>query len=612
MAISKYTNPVQNTLEQYVPLPFQEMAQAGAAIQQRGDLAEQQQMQVETGLGSMEALAPGYSQFRNKFVTDYKTQASALLDKYKGNTSDPDFIRESKRMNLTFAADPRLQTIKQGNELIKSQQKIAQELAAKGVKFIDPNRNFTGVDQNGNLIAPTGSIRGTNFDEDITKSFLQIRDNMIDNGKGWKTNKGNLDRLAGNYAANLETNPVTKDAIDYYTQQGYNPQQARQAALGLVKQAYTDNLRTDRDYAYDQLQLAYAREGRERYEFNETLKAKAAAKKSQGMTGLVPEVSAIDPKNLNKDLISGVDNVLENLNSAGGLRKSQVVTVADTPANRAKYAGKFTETNKYSSVSAGTGAAPSVIGKELRLNQGVKPNGDYNPDHIELLKTAREQLGSLAKSSSSKSGYLADKTVLQRYKDFLKADNAAYTFWNTQSGDQLKQLDNVYVGTKGEKLANATLIDSEGKMIKTANKKFDMADYDGFSFSGISAMSTGDFPNGAIKVSAIDKKNGKIVQFLKPLDPQTASFFTVSNKGYRALTAGKSNQDIAKDRSMYIQTEDGNVLVPQKNNRGGLDLFFIDPNSGKKLSEQSIPFEAYEQEERNGFSQYLTTFSNKG
>ena len=608
-AINRYTNPLGQSLEQYVPIPFQEMSAAGAAIQQRGDLAEQQQMQQEIGLASMEALAPAYAKFRDTFVNDYKTKAGALLEKYK-NPSDPEFIRESRKLNLTFAADPRLQTIKQGNEFIKGQQKIAQELSAKGIKAIDPNRNFTGVDANGRLIVPTGNIRGTNFDEDLTKSFLQIRDNMVDNGKGWKTNQPNIDNLAKNMLANIDSNPITRDAQDYYMQQGMSPQQARQATEGLIRQAYTDNLRTDRDYAYDNLQinreqlaLAKRRQAMDEMEFS----AKANAKKLQG-TGLLPEQSPINPEDLNRDLLNEVDKVLGNLNKVGGLNKDEFSI--EIPYSKIKEYEKIygkNITNKQSMDPTGNTFDP-------KFKLTIK--GTYNKDNLEVLKTAREFFGKNAQNSQG--GWLKDKTILEMYKKELKNDNASYTFWNTTNGDQLKMLDNLYVGANGEKLGNATLI-KDGKTTQIASGDGGLKGLKGFSFSGVSAAPMKGFPNGAIKVNAVDEDNNP-VQILKPLDNQTARLFQVTNTGYKALKSNKSNPEIAKDPSMHMMI-DNQILVPQKNPGGGISLYRL--NSDGKVSKTPAvlqeadgsvidAFKAYEEAERGNFNNYLTGFTNKG
>lgn len=223
MAINKYTNPIQNTLEQYVPIPFQEMLQAGAKIQERGDLAEQQQIQVQSGLSSMEALTPGYANFRDKFANDYKTSAGSLLDKYQGNTSNPEFIRDIKRLNTQYAADPRLSTIKQGNELYKQNQQIATKLKAEGKLYIQPD--FTGLDTRGNLTANVPSIQGVNTLEDWTNAFKVAHESMEDIGNK-TTNTRNLSNAKKSILG--DTLGQAK-LLKAYIQQGLSPEDAQRA-----------------------------------------------------------------------------------------------------------------------------------------------------------------------------------------------------------------------------------------------------------------------------------------------------------------------------------------------------------------------------------------------
>ena len=117
--INRYSTPVQNSLEEYVPMPMDMLFKSAAAIQNRGDAIEDLNNRTEFGLASTEALAPAYKEFINQYTNDYKTKAGDLLAKYNNNTSNPEFIRESKRLNTQFASDPRLQIIRQGNEQMK-------------------------------------------------------------------------------------------------------------------------------------------------------------------------------------------------------------------------------------------------------------------------------------------------------------------------------------------------------------------------------------------------------------------------------------------------------------------------------------------------------------
>jgi len=229
MAINKYSNPIQQTQEQYVGLPFEEMLRAGQAIQARGDAADLQNTQVQSGLSSMEALAPGYSQFRDKFANDFKSQASKLLDQYGGNTSNPEFIRASRKLNMQYANDPRLQTIKQGNELYKQNQQIAAKMQAEGKLFLQPK--FTGVDANGNITANVPGVQAVNTLEDWTKAGAIAHESMEDIGTN-TTNSRNL----GNWKKTIQSDTEGKQRLtEAYIQQGLSPERAKQAVENNIK-----------------------------------------------------------------------------------------------------------------------------------------------------------------------------------------------------------------------------------------------------------------------------------------------------------------------------------------------------------------------------------------
>lgn len=283
--INRYTNPVQNTLEQYVPLPFNELMQAGAAIQQRGDLAEQQQMAVQAGLASMEALAPAHAQFRDKFANDYKASATSLLDKYQGNTSNPEFIRDIKRLNMQFSGDPRLQTIKQGNELYKQNQQIAAKMKAEGKLYIQPE--FSGVDERGNLSANVPGVTGVNTLEDWTKAGMIAHGSMEDIGTK-STNSRNLDKWKKTLNSDVEGQAKLKQA---FIQQGLSPERADQAVKnsiqGLVNQ-YGVETKTNTallNYGLNERQFAYQKQQDAAKLDLDRYKAETARKKAEGKGG---------------------------------------------------------------------------------------------------------------------------------------------------------------------------------------------------------------------------------------------------------------------------------------------------------------------------------------
>lgn len=282
MAISRYTKPVEQTLEQYVPLPFQEMMQAGKAIQERGDLAEQQQMATQAGLSSMEALAPGYAQFRDSYANDFKTKASTLLDKYQGNTSNPEFIRDIKRLNVQFSTDPRLSTIKQGNELLRQNQQIAAKMKAEGKLFIQPE--FKGVDERGNLTANIPGVEAVNTLEDWTKAGSIAHGSMEDIG-----NKTTNARNLANWKKAIVGDVAGQERLfRAYQQQGLSPEAAKRAVqsniTGLVNQyGKEEKINTGLlNYGLAQQEFAYRKQKDKEQMDIERFKAQTARDKALG------------------------------------------------------------------------------------------------------------------------------------------------------------------------------------------------------------------------------------------------------------------------------------------------------------------------------------------
>lgn len=232
--INRYSNPIEQSLEKYVPLPMDSIYKAAEKIQERGDLAQQQRDELETGLGSLEAYAPAQRDFISNYTNEFRTKSSELLSKYQNNTSDPEFIRESRKLNMQFARDPRLQVIKQANERIKFNEQIASKLQAEGKLFIRPE--FTGVDSKGQLTANVGNVQGVNTLEDWTNAGKIAHASTEEIG-GNITNKNNLDRWKQTIMQDVEGQARLAKA---FVQQGMSPEQAvnavKSSVQGLINQ----------------------------------------------------------------------------------------------------------------------------------------------------------------------------------------------------------------------------------------------------------------------------------------------------------------------------------------------------------------------------------------
>lgn len=253
MALNRYSgNGVEQTLEQYIPLPFEELFKGAAAIQQRGDLAEQQREQVEVGLSSLETLASGHTDFKNKFVNDWRKEGLELLKKYP-NPSDPDYIRESRKLNLKFASDPRLQTIKQTNEFLKAQQEDARKLNITGTKYIDPNKGFTGVDQQGNLIVPTQNLRQVNYDKIIGERLDEAAKGMEQRGMKI-SNEWNIKGTNQSLKQQILSDPDLIDGVKYYMQQGLTQEQAIKTIGNYIDNVSTSRISSKNDYSLLEMQ----------------------------------------------------------------------------------------------------------------------------------------------------------------------------------------------------------------------------------------------------------------------------------------------------------------------------------------------------------------------
>lgn len=490
--INEYSSPIQNTLEQYVPLPLASMYQAASAIQNRGDLAQGQNDQVQTGLSSMEALAPSQRDFVNKFASDFKTQQGALLDKYHGNTSDPQYEQESRRLNMQFAADPRLSIIKQTNELMKKKQAIKDELDAKGMKYIDSNPNFTGADSNGNLMANAGTLASTNFDTNINQAFKD-KESAIEQVGHTLTNRRNLGKVHDSFinkdgTLNLDNQDV-QQGLSYYKQQGLNDMQAAAKIRNHVDAGlgYAHDLK---DHFYEkspQFQEEMA------FKWAELTDKKAKEKQTQ-QVGPPPfqllsypkaiiDNKASNEASVNPNIATPKSEIYNKLKATlssldGDNLPSKERTVDDTPENRKKFEGQIASSNtlSYPRLDEASGKAP--------MNALTLSKGTYDPDQVNMLHTARQMLG-------LKDGQLSAKQVLTKYQGLMdKFDSSAQDLKSTNN----KKLNEVNADVARRQIATGEVYKANnGVLQKVIDPKelSDIAELNDKDVAGMSAKTIG-------------------------------------------------------------------------------------------------------------------------
>lgn len=546
MQINQYSNPIQNSLESYIPLPLDSIFKAGQAIQQRGDLATSQNDQIQTGLASMEALAPAHSQFINNYVNDYKQQQSSLLDKYNGNTSDPDYERESRRVNMQFAADPRLKVIQHTNELIKTKEKIKDELDSKGIKYLDSNPNFTGVDSHGNLSNNVGQLKATNFDEKIDKSFKDL-ENATKQIKGNLTNRNNLHKHQDTLLADLAngTNPDIQDALHYYKQQGLDDHAAKLAVISHIN----DGMK----YAHDLKDHFYEMSPYQKAELSLRNKELDLKKKEP----VAPAVLPFQLLNYSKPLVTGksvenfedsstrgqaynqVQKVLTGLSSDGNLNSGKRI-IDDTPKNRQKFGSNAKPIVQY---NAGSG-----MGYGSSSFPGLEIKDKYDPEEVKLLNTARTMLG-------IKGGTAKD--VLSKYSNLLKSfDTSSQNITSTDN----KKLNDVTASVAKRQIASGEVYQNNKGVIEKVKDPSIVSEIDGDNITGISPKN-------------LDATNGKLNGYTQFTDKKGKVYYTPLPQEYQQQFRG------SKSIEEYIQDFDNkNIKSVPATIEGKQANIFLNPN----------------------------------
>lgn len=587
---------VEQTLPEYVPIPLQQIAQAGQAVQGRYDTAMSSIDQTSTGLGSMEALAPAHREYRDQLVGNYREEVSNVLDRYDNNASDPQFLREINRINTRYASDPNISTIRMGNESIKAKQKAIQDIYSKGGRYIDTNPRFSGVDESGRLSYDAGQVRSTNFAEQLDDMYANAAKSVIDDGN-ISTNRQALEQVRNSLIQGVGTNPVTRDALQYYAQQGYSQEEALAQLENDLDRSFNTYLTAEKVDTNDRLaisrqnasinagRLALAQQkfGLDLQKYKDELAQTAIA------NSLLEQVSPIEAKNNNAGLISQVNQVLNRYDDSGNIKTGKY-QIANTPENKERYPDARTV-----SASAGVGGRGQTF---LEID-----NADVSDQNREFIQAAKEIV--------DPNNELTDKQALDSYKLYLEQDNNAPTFWNTPIKENRDNIVRNYIGSNGENLGNAIYIDRKGRSKRVADGDVDLTEFKSFDFGGITSspinMSGGTIEGGAIKVTAVNE-DGEAVMFMQPLDPALQTLTELSNLVSKATVAPLTNRQLLEDPNFIRQTDDNVFVVPQKNQTGGIDFYQV--IEGRTVG-QPIDPTPYIKEENQKVGEFFGVFRNK-
>lgn len=297
----------EQTLPEYVPLPMQELFQAGQVLQNRYDENLANIDAVGTGLASIEARLPGHKEYVSKLSSDYRNKTSELLDKYGGNAADPQFQREFSRIKNQFVNDRNLSTILMANEAAKRNEEIAARMAAEGKLFVNPKG--TGVDAQGNIVNDVGQIRGVNTLDNLAKRLERAAATTTEVGD-LITNRPALEQAQKEIAQSLAMgSPEFMDLKQAYIDRGMSPDQAD-------NQIIQDIQRLSGEYAVSE------KTNIPKLNFERQLRQDAfdrAIRSAQLKASLTPEGQQSSPNYLNITAytIEGTNQVAPSITTAG-------------------------------------------------------------------------------------------------------------------------------------------------------------------------------------------------------------------------------------------------------------------------------------------------------
>lgn len=539
--LSPYYTAANQTLEQYVPMPFQEMAAASDSILKRADAIEQQSLATDNLIANMEALAPEHKNYLTNLGKNFAQQSRSLIDQYGGNISDPEFIRQQRRLISKTASDPNFRTILSANEQLKVNQKIAAEMNAKGQLYTNPN--FSGLDSSGRLTDRVGNIQLVDTLDKLKDEYKVAWQSMENDNKGTISNAKNINRLNKRVLDSVANgSPEFQRLAQAYVQRGLTPDQA----INQIKSDITGlqgqyGIRSERDNSYYNYQLALRQDARSSQEHAmkmRTMSAQLAQMMGQGVGDKTPlnivttkgPISNID---LNKDKISMVKELRNHIDDKGNLKDvrsaGSQITVSPT----------FVPTT-------------NVKGGANPLKSSALRNSSAN----ESLKYMREELGWSPRLGTA-------KQVADAYEKMVKSDNFAPTIYVPSNPTVFNAIDKQY----GNSLEGATYFENgkakhadDGETISNLERN---KSFVGFSTtrnqSGQDQMSL-KYRSYTDK----DKKNPVIVEI--PMSEEMQRLSKTKLK-YNSIMQGLVDNNELSKSNMY-EIIDGRIFVPRRTSQG--------------------------------------------
>lgn len=574
--LSPYYTAAENTLEQYVPLPFQEMMAASNAIYQRGEAIENQKLAADSLINNVEALSSEHRNYVNQRSKGFRDEASKLLEEYGGNAADPEYIRRTKQLIMQYANDNNFKTITSANEKLRFNDKIARQMRAEGKLYVRPQ--FKGIDDKGNLTDQVGEIEYVNTLDKLKEEYKIAWQSMENNNRGTITNAANIKRQNERVMNSLANqSPEFQKLAQAYVEQGMSVEQAlnqvKSDVIGLQGQY---GIRSERDNSYYSYQLALRNDARQAEEHRYKIAGlKQQLLQSQGVPQTNPlqgtlVQGAISAKDLNKDKQELATAFRKQIGKDGNLDVKMVSPDVNT--------------NTYSPTGATLGTKHNTTG---RITDDRKALGGRSA--MEALNYMRAELGWPTKGKKAGSA----KQVVDAFERMVKNDNVAPVAYVPGNSSVYNGIERTF----GSNFSGATYY-KDGEKLKADDSKIIAELEKNKQFAGLS------FVNGG---SALFKSvsDGKPVTIAVPLDNQTkqvmrsnlhiASIQNEFNDNTQLLKAIKRNpRNFVSQQpdGYYAPRLTGNGLMYAKvktDGSGNIVDFERDSNNQIKYMDGAIP-----------------------
>lgn len=543
---SPYYTAVSNTLEKYVPLPFQEMMAASQGIQQRADKALDQQAATESMLSNIEALAPEHKNYITNVANDFRTRQSELLNKYNGDASNPEFIRESRSNIMKASADQNFRTILTANERLKQNDSIARKMRAEGRLFLNPE--FSGKDSNGNLIDNVGEVELVDTLDKLRTEYDIAWKSMENNNKGTISNKSNIDRQNKRVLDSIKNNsPEFTKLAQAYMQQGMTQEQATrrlQSDISGLQGQY--GIRSERDNSYYSHQLALRNEVRNAQEHKLKMAQLLSTMGGENSPNILKGTmlnGIVSNKDLNpekKEIISNMRKVIDN---KGNLKLKE---------GRENNSGGKT----YNSLNSGKGSGMSSS-QPFKSESNLSKTKEKS--YLDTLQMMRTELG--WPKSGKNSGNA--KQVVDAYENLTRNDNLISSVYVPGNSTVFNGIERTF---KSDLSGADVYVNGKKDILKEDNLAEATKNA---SFSGIS-MSNGGV---AIFKSFSDKDKTKAITMTVPLDNNTKRLLNSNLKIAKILDQFPDNTQLETEMKSnglpYLRKDsNGNLYLPRKTSNG--------------------------------------------